>query len=103
LFVKDGIIFIKPDDIIRLEASGSYTQFYLVNGTKHIASKNLKDYEALLDPSNFYRCHLSHVINLRHVLKLVSSDGLFVKMSDDSLVEIAKKNKQTFIEKLKNN
>src|ERR1700743_2611341 len=25
LSVKDGIIFIRPDDIIRLEASGSYT------------------------------------------------------------------------------
>jgi len=100
--VKDGIIFIKPDDIIRLEASGSYTQFYLSNGTKHIASKNLKDYEVLLDPLSFYRCHLSHVINLRHVIKLVSTDGLFAKMSDDSLIEIAKKNKQVFIEKLKN-
>jgi two-component system LytT family response regulator len=102
LSVKDGIIFIKPDDIIRLEASGSYTQFYLSNGIKHIASKNLKDYEALLDPLSFYRCHLSHVINLRHVIKLVSTDGLFAKMSDDSLVEIAKKNKQIFIERLKN-
>ena len=101
--VKDGIIFIKPDDIVRLEASGSYTRFYLINGTKHVASKNLKDYESLLDPLSFYRCHLSHVINLRHVIKLVSTDGLFAKMSDDSLVEIAKKNKQVFIEKLKNN
>ena len=91
LSVKDGIIFIKPDDIIRLEASGSYTQFYLTNGTKYIASKNLKDYEVLLNPLNFYRCHLSHVINLRHVIKLVSTDGLFAKMSDESLVEIAKK------------
>lgn len=102
LSVKDGIIFIKPDDIIRLEAAGSYTQFYLVNGEKHVASKNLKDYEALLDPLSFYRCHLSHVINLRYVSKLVSTDGLFAKMSDDTLVEVAKKNKQLFVEKLKN-
>jgi two-component system LytT family response regulator len=102
LSVKDGIIFIKPDDIIRLEAAGSYTQFYLANNVKHMASKNLKDYEALLDPLRFYRCHLSHVINLQHVVKLVSTDGLFAKMTDDSLVEIAKKNKQAFIEKLKN-
>lgn len=102
LSVKDGILFIKPDDIIRLEASGSYTEFYLTNGTKQVASKTLKDYEALLDPMNFYRCHASHIVNLPSVVKIISTNGLFAQMNDGSLVEIAKKNKQTFIEKLKN-
>ncbi len=101
LSVKDGIIFIKPADIIRLEASGSYTEFYLTNGTKHVASKTLKDYEAFLHPSYFYRCHISHLVNLHHVVKLVSTNGLYAKMSDESAVEVAKKNKQIFIEKLK--
>ena len=102
LNVKDGILFIKPSDIIRLEASGSYTTIYLANNEKHMASKNLKDYEAQLDPSSFYRCHTSHVVNLHKVVKLISIDGLYAKMSDDSLVEISRKNKQAFIEKLKN-
>lgn len=102
LSVKDGIVFIKPDDIIRLEASGSYTEFYLANGTKQVASKPLKDYEALLDPTCFYRCHLSHIVNLKQVVKIVSTNGLYAQMSNGSLVEISKKNKQTFIEKLKN-
>ena len=101
LSVKDGIIFIKSDEIIRLEASGSYTEFYLANSIKHIASKTLKDYEALLDTQSFYRCHISHIVNLHHVVKLVSTDGLFAQMTDGTLVEIAKKNKQIFIEKLK--
>jgi two-component system LytT family response regulator len=100
--VKDGILFIKPEDIIRLEASGSYTTFHLTNNTKHVISKKLKDYEAILDPSSFYRCHNSHIINLGKVIKLVSTEGLYAKMSDDSLVEIARQNKQIFIDKLKN-
>jgi two-component system LytT family response regulator len=102
LSVKNGIVFIKPDDIIRLEASGSYTEFYLINNIKHVASKTLKDFEALLDPACFYRCHLSHVVNLLQVVKIISTEGLFAEMRDGSLVEIAKKNKQLFIEKLKN-
>lgn len=102
LSVKDGIIFIKPQDIIRLEASGSYTYFYLENNVKHIASKNLKECEIMLDPSLFYRCHQSHIINLRKVVKMVSADGLFAQMVDGSMPEIVRKNKEIFLEKLKN-
>ena len=102
LSVKDGILFIKPGDIIRLEASGSYTTFFLENNIKQLASKNLKDYEALLDPALFYRCHISHIVNLQKVVKFISTNGLFAKMNDESLVEISKKNKQIFLEKLKN-
>jgi two-component system, LytTR family, response regulator len=100
--VKDGIIFIKPSEIIRLEASGSYTVFYLDNNVKHLASKNLKEYEALLEDTYFYRCHPSHIINLKKVLKMVSSDGLFAQMTDGSMPEIVRKNKEIFLEKLKN-
>jgi two-component system, LytTR family, response regulator len=102
LAVKDGIIFIKPQEVIRLEASGSYTVFYLENKVKHMASKNLKECEALINNPMFYRCHQSHVINLNKVIKMVSADGLFAQMSDGSMPEIGRKNKELFLEKLKN-
>jgi len=102
LSVRDGIIFIKPRDIIRLEASGSYTAFHLVGGIKHLASKSLKEYEQQLDTRHFFRCHNSHIINLHKVVKLVSTDGLFVRMEDGSMPEVARKNKDAFLEHLKN-
>lgn len=102
LSVKDGIIFIRHSEIIRLEASGSYTVFYLDNKVKHIASRSLKEYEAQLDPDVFYRCHNSHVVNLKKVSKFVSHDGFFAEMHDGSSAEIARKNKEQFLERLKN-
>jgi len=101
LAVKDGVIFIKPEEIIRLEASGSYTVFYLENNIRHVASKNLKECESMLDPGMFYRCHISHIVNLSKVQKMHSADGLFALMSDGSSPEISRKNKETFLEKLK--
>ncbi|HXB42389.1 MAG TPA: LytTR family DNA-binding domain-containing protein [Bacteroidia bacterium] len=101
LSVKDGIIFIKPKDIVRLEASGSYTTIYLDNGVKHLASKSMKEYEKFLDPTLFYRCHNSHVINLKKVVKFISNNGLFAEMNNGSVAEIAKKNKEEFLMKLK--
>lgn len=99
--VKNGIIFIKPQDIIRLEASGSYTVFHMLDNIKHVASRNLKEYEAQLDPDCFYRCHPSHIVNLKKVVRMISGDGLYAQMSDGSQPEIVRKNKETFIEKLK--
>lgn len=102
LSAKDGIVFLRPEEIIRLEASGSYTVFYLESNEKYIASKNLKECTALLDNWDyFFRCHSSHTINLKKVVKMVSTNGLFVKMNDGSMPELLRKNKDMFLMKLK--
>jgi two-component system, LytTR family, response regulator len=101
LQVKDGIIYLKQKDIIRLEASRSYTEFYLDNGAKHVASKSLVEYESKLDMEIFYRCHKSHIINLHKVQKFINHDGFFALMSDGSLPDISKTQKESFLARLK--
>ncbi|PBQ30808.1 DNA-binding response regulator [Sphingobacteriaceae bacterium] len=101
LSVKDGIIFVKQEQIIRLEASGSYTTFYLENNVKHMVSKSMKEYESQLDPSVFYRCHNSHIVNLKTVIKFVHNNGYFAELSNGSTIEIARRNKDAFLQKLK--
>jgi two-component system, LytTR family, response regulator len=101
LQVRDGIIYIRQSEIIRLEASRSYTEFYLDGGIKHVASKNLKEYEAILDEKIFYRCHNSHIVNLLKVKKFVNHEGLFALMNDGSMADISKKQKDLFLERLK--
>lgn len=100
--VKDGIIYIKQKNIIRLEASRSYTEIYLDNGQRHVASKTLRDFEAKLDPRIFYRCQKSHVINLQKVEKFINHQGFFALMSDGSMPDISKNKKEEFLERLKN-
>ena len=102
LSVKDGIVYIKQSDIIRLEASRSYTIFYLDDGIKHVASKSLKEYESHLSTDIFYRCHHSHIVNLQKVKKFVNHEGFFAQMSDGSLADVSKKNKDVFLDRLKN-
>jgi two-component system, LytTR family, response regulator len=101
LSVRDGIIFIKTQDIIRLEAAGSYTEFYLDHNIRHVASKSMKEYEVQLDPEVFYRCHNSHLINLKKVVRFISNLGFYAQMNDDSRAEISRKHKDTFLDKLK--
>lgn len=100
--VKDGIIYIRQNDIVRLEASRSYTEFYLDNGQRHVASKSLREFENKLDPALFYRCHKSHLINLHKVQKFINHNGFFALMTDGSMPDISRQNKEEFLELLKN-
>lgn len=101
IHVKDGIVYVKQKDIVRLEASRSYTEFHLDGGIRHVASKAIGEYEALLDPSVFYRCHKSHIINLQKVQKFVSQNGFFALMTDGSMPDVSQRNKDVFLERLK--
>lgn len=101
LSVGDGIVFIKQQDVLYIEADGSYSIITLIDGKKHVASRNLKYIEALLDSSFFYRCHQSFIINLKEVKKFISSNGTSVKLSDDTLIEVGKTQKDVLLDKLK--
>ena len=95
--VKEGMAFINPADIIRLEADGAYTQIYTVT-EKYTATKNIKEYEQLLQEFGFFRAHHSHLINLKFVKGFNRAQGYFAQMSDGSLVEVARRKKDQFLE-----
>lgn len=94
--IKDGLVFINPEEIIRMQADGTYTHIYTLK-EKHTATKNIKEYELMLSDSNFYRCHNSHLINLKHVNKFNRSEGYFIEMTDGSIAELSRRKKDEFI------
>ena len=49
---------------------------------------------------NFFRIHRSHLINLEHVKKYIKGEGGYVVMTDNSQVEVSRRNKNDFLEKL---
>jgi two-component system LytT family response regulator len=95
--IKDGFAFLAPDEIIRLQADGTYTHIY-TSTEKYTGTKNIKEYEQLLADQNFFRSHNSHLINLKHVKRFSRLDGYFVHMSDSSVAEISRRKKEEFIE-----
>jgi len=93
----DGILFVNVDDIVRCEADGVYSIFYMSNGEKIMVSKNLKNYEDLFSDRKFLRIHKSHLINTRHVSKYINGDGGNVIMSDGSNVEVSRRKKDELL------
>ena len=87
-------------DIIRCEADGSYTNFFLVSGKKLMVSASLKHYEDLLPENDFIRIHHHHLVNMNHVIRFLKEDGVYAIMSDNSKLEISRRKKDAFLERL---
>jgi two-component system LytT family response regulator len=87
-------------DIIRCEADGSYTTFYLSDKRKLMISAGLKHYEELLPETDFIRVHHHHLINMNQVVRFLKEDGGYAIMSDGSKIEISRRKKEAFMERL---
>lgn len=76
LATSEGHHFIQPDDIVAIKGESSYSRFYLADGSTLLVSKNLKQFEDILEhlPA-FFRCHKSYIVNLQHVKRFIKSDG----------------------------
>ncbi len=97
---SDGLMFIKATDIVYCEAEGNYTTFNLKNGKKYIVSKTLKEYENILNYHQFFRIHHSYLVNLKEIVKYTRGEGGFVTMSNAINLDVSKRKKESFLERI---
>ena len=96
--MAEKIIFIDISDILYCEASGVYTNIFLNNGKKLIASKPLGDFEAQLSTRKFFRIHHSTLINLNHIKEFQRFNGGFVVMRNDAKLEVSHRKRKDFLD-----
>ena len=98
---RDGYVIIRNTDIIHLEASDNYTMIYLIDGSRHLSSKNIKVYEENLNQEVFFRTHKSHIINVEHHLKEFSrSEGNMAILTNGINVPIARRKMANFLSRI---
>ena len=98
---QKGFTIVKLEEIIYCEAQRSYTIFRLINNKSIIISKPLFDYDKLLADTIFLRVHKSFLINLMHVKEYMRGEGGTVVMSNGMEVEISRRKKEQFLDKVK--
>lgn len=101
--LSDKIEFVEVSNILRCQADGNYTIFYLRNGEKLMISKTLKEYDELLTSFNFLRVHQSHLINLSEVKSFIKTDGGYILMKDGSNITISRQRREIVLQRLKDN
>ncbi|HVW63294.1 MAG TPA: LytTR family DNA-binding domain-containing protein, partial [Puia sp.] len=85
------------DNIIRIEAEGGYSHFYMKDGQKVLSSKNIKEYEDILPANMFIRVHNSHIISLACIIKYHRGRGGLIEMEDGQMIEVASRRKEKFL------
>lgn len=91
-----GKEYFEIRDILRLEAKGSYTEIYLMDERKIVATRKIKEFEEILSEHHFLRVHNSHIINLKHVVKYTKHTGGWIELTDGSEVPLARRKKSIF-------
>jgi len=94
---SDGMEYINPKDIIRIEADRSYSWFFISGSRKMLVSKNLKEFQDLLNDRHFFRPHNSHLINLKFVKKYIRKEGGYIEMLDGSEIPVSRNRKDLFL------
>ena len=85
----EKVHMIHIDEIIRCESQGAYTIFHLKPKEQILATKNLKEFECMLEPNGFIRVHHSHLINFAHLKEYIKKDGGYAIMIDKSEVPVS--------------
>ena len=96
--MADKIVFVTVADIIYCEANGSYTNVYLNDGRKMVASKSLAEFELQLAEHSFFRIHRSSLVNLSRIKEIQRDDGGCVIMENGKQLEVSQRKHKEFMD-----
>lgn len=97
----NGFHVLNIDHILYIQADSNYSIFNTSKGEKIIVSKHLKEYENILEGCGFCRIHKSTMINLTYLNSYSNKNGLFAKMSDNSVHTVSRRKSPDFMEIVK--
>ncbi|WP_445453172.1 LytR/AlgR family response regulator transcription factor [Flavobacterium sp. 25HG05S-40] len=103
LKTSDRIYSVNIQDVVHCESDKNYTTFYFINAPKLVVSTNLKEYETLLTPYNFFRTHQSHLINMAYFDHFIKTDGgNTIMMKNKTAIPLSVRKKEEFLVLLEN-
>lgn len=94
----ETIYVVNQDDIIFIQAEGSYTKIFTVTHGMIMIAKKLLDFEYLETDGPFFRTHRSYIVNLNHINKIDKKDFVLI-MSNEMQVILAQDKKNQLIER----
>lgn len=98
LSMQEGLLFVKVEEIMYIEGSGSYSYILMKDKTKHLASKPISLFEEVLEDNPlFFRAHKSFMVNIRHIKQYLRGEGGEIIMNDGKSVSLSRNKKQEFL------
>lgn len=96
----ENTYFIRIADINYCEAEGTYTRFHLATGTPILVSRNLKEYESMLEPMGFIRTHHSFLVNPSRIIRFDKTDGGALILEGGTSIPVSQRKKDQVMQTL---
>lgn len=96
---SEKVLFM-PNDILRVEASGSYSFLYTTTD-KYVLSRRIHFLEKELNGWGMIRINRSHIINVCRIKRIVEGSSSYVIMDDGYKVYFPVKKREKVAKKLK--
>ncbi len=87
-----GYALIDVNQIIRCEASGNYTQVYLLDESSHLVSQTMKQFTKFLTPEIFIRTHQSHTVN-KSQIRFINLNERKITLNNGSIIPLSRQKK----------
>lgn len=91
---------IRFDEVVCCVAESNYTKIHLVDGSRVLASKTLKDFETILYQPHFFRIHNSYIINLNFIKRILKADGCMVELPNNIFLDVSRAKREELMQKV---
>lgn len=98
---QEGLEFVEVAEIVRCQADINYTTIHLRSGRTIVVARTLKEFETLLENSNFFRLHHSHLVNLQYVKKYHKGKGGYVTLLDNTELDVSVRRKEALLKRMR--
>lgn len=92
--------YVRIEEILFLEAEGIYTKFNLAGHQQILVSKNLKEYEGMLEPLGFVRTHHSFLVNPEKIKMFDKSEGGMLILEEGNQIPVSQRKRDLVLRAL---
>ena len=97
----NSFILLKIADIVYIKGEGSYSEIFLKDESKHLISRNLKNFEEILGKDKrFLRPHKSYLVNFDEVKAYNKSDGGWLELQNNISIPVSSDKSNLVLERI---
>lgn len=98
---REGFSFLNIENIIWIEADGSYSTLHLTNQKPSVISKPISYFEEIFDTNKFIRVHRSFMVNV-DMIQFFNSHNNEIIMTDGTKIGVSTRKKPEIVRYCKN-
>lgn len=102
LATSESIEFVNVKEIIHIQSDGNYSTLHIKGREDLLVSKNLGEFESILEDYPFFRTHQSHIVNLNYVQKVSRFEGDII-MDGGTTAILSRRKRNQFLDAMASN